>query len=1168
MPTTREAIESQIREAVTPGFRGRLLARGQARAMIWRDGVLPDNAPEFSPNLSYDLQSYGYALLGQALRLRELEGDPSEVRSALEQAGAALEAVFAKGRPADSEYGLHLVIAAASYHLGSFSARAYSLLRGSVQPDHLSPIQSALVSLMLRDLGGLETLCISFRRDGGGSDRAIVEVLERFEWNQESSERKTGILEESIDRALCDTFLSAMTMFLTALERGDLRLKEQAVATLRTGVLACSLLNLVNQWWSFRLASHIVDDLWEASFHRLLPPSLSGRDDLATWKELRETFVASLFRRRKAEFDVWPSQREAVLRSVDETDHLVVSLPTSAGKTRIAELCILRCLAGGRRVIFVTPLRSLSAQTESALQRTFAPLGKTVSSLYGSTGVNSLDVDALRTRDIVVATPEKLDFALRNEPGLLNNVGLLIFDEGHMIGLSEREVRYEAQIQRLLKRADAATRRIVCLSAILPASDQLEDFSSWLRQDDPRGTVTSAWRPTRLHYGEVIWHGTRATLRVRVGEERPYVPEFITHVVPPRGRRRQPFPRDAAELSLASAWKLASEGQSVLIYCPVRRSVDPLAARVIDLHERGLLEPLLVGSEDAISSALSLGEEWLGPDHPVLRCLRLGVAVHHAALPSPYRREVERLIRGGSLRVTISSPTLAQGLNLSASVVIIYSLHRNRDRLEASEFRNVVGRAGRAYVDVGGLVLYPVFDNHAYRIQVWEELISDLSLREMESGLVRLVITLLRRMLHGIDGSPDDLIEHVTNSARAWEFRYQADEQEDEVGRERARWAGYVATLDTAILSLIGDIDVSEEDVPAALDEILSSSLWERRLNRRSQDLKRVLDATLTSRARHIWRRSTFAQRRGYFLAGIGLDAGLAMDAIAADLLDALVAANGFVLTGEQDAAIEAITGIAERVICIPPFSPDRIPVEWRDLLRLWLSGQPILNREVDLDGGRAALSFVETFFGYTLPWAMEAIRVRALANEGSVLEGTAGLADLELGVAVRCVESGMLDLSAATLIRAGFGSRLAAIEATRSTAATFKDMGGLRAWLSSAEVKTLSEQESWPSRESRRIWLEFVQGLHQSSKRPWVELKFEASVDWSSAAPAIGTAVRFLEAGIITYVLAADGAVIGNIPHALNSRREGLLLGEVVGPLRVGIAYLGPESADELWRP
>ncbi|MGC7532518.1 DEAD/DEAH box helicase, partial [Pandoraea pneumonica] len=85
----------------------------------------------------------------------------------------------------------------------------------------------------------------------------------------------------------------------------------------------------------------------------------------------RDLFIGLLARRPRAEVDLWPSQIEAAARAVDQADNLVVSLPTSAGKTRVAELSILRCLAAGRRVMFVTPLRALSAQTETTLQRTF-----------------------------------------------------------------------------------------------------------------------------------------------------------------------------------------------------------------------------------------------------------------------------------------------------------------------------------------------------------------------------------------------------------------------------------------------------------------------------------------------------------------------------------------------------------------------------------------------------------------------------------------------------------------------------------------------------------------------------------------------------------------------------------------------------------------------------
>ena len=85
MASTIEDLESAINQAIAPGFRGRLLDRGQARSMIWKDGVLPPNAPRFSPDLSYDLLSYGYSLLGMGMRLREMDGTPEIYQAALKK---------------------------------------------------------------------------------------------------------------------------------------------------------------------------------------------------------------------------------------------------------------------------------------------------------------------------------------------------------------------------------------------------------------------------------------------------------------------------------------------------------------------------------------------------------------------------------------------------------------------------------------------------------------------------------------------------------------------------------------------------------------------------------------------------------------------------------------------------------------------------------------------------------------------------------------------------------------------------------------------------------------------------------------------------------------------------------------------------------------------------
>jgi replicative superfamily II helicase len=326
---------------------------------------------------------------------------------------------------------------------------------------------------------------------------------------------------------------------------------------------------------------------------------------------------------------------------------------------------------------------------------------------------------------------------------------LVVLDEGHMIGLGEREVRYEAQIQRLLRRPDAASRRIVCLSAILPDGDQLTDFTAWLTADRPDGLIRNGWRPTRLRFGEVDWNPTTkvAQLNVVVGDEHPFIPKFVVGKRTSKRANAAIVPASQTDLCIFTAWRLIEDGQSVLVFCPIRVSVMPFAKRIIELNNKGLLPPITTPPAAAIASALAVGAEWFGPDHEILKCLRMGVAVHHGELPTQFRKEVERLLREGILKLTVSSPTLAQGLNLAATSLIFHGHFRHGEAIDESEFRNVVGRAGRAYVDIEGLVLYPMFDQHEKRQEAWKSLIRGDKQREMESGILRLLYWLLARMV-------------------------------------------------------------------------------------------------------------------------------------------------------------------------------------------------------------------------------------------------------------------------------------------------------------------------------------------------------------------------------------------------------------------------------------
>lgn len=1163
MPTTPDSIAADIAEAATAGFRGSLIARGQARAIIWRDGTLPADAPAFAPQLSYDLHSYGYALLGLGLRLLELGGDATRARTAFEQAATALESVVAKGSRGEFDRDFHFVMTAASYHLAHLSARAYSLLAIVEADQNFSPTERLLALIMRRDFRGFRRMVLDYRASGEGSDEHIAQGIQAAMDDMEGDDGGE-FLFDGLDTALTDAFMAAMSVFVQAVERGERGLLEQAVERLRTGLAICGELNMLPQWWMHRVAIHLIGDLWSNTFHERVPHRPTG-GVAVDWPRLRELFIALLQSRPRAEVDLWPSQVEAASRAVDQSDDLVVSLPTSAGKTRIAELCILRCLAGGKRVVFITPLRALSAQTEAILQRTFGPLGKTISALYGSIGTSGFDEDAIRERDIVVATPEKLDFALRNGPSLLDDVGLLVFDEGHMIGPNEREVRYEVQIQRLLRRTDAATRRIVCLSAILPDGEQLDDFAAWLRRDHPGGLIKSDWRPTRLRFGEVVWSPSSSTARLdlRVGDERPWVQRYLVGVappkwVPPKRRRKILFPQDQRELCLATAWRLVEDKQTVLVFCPQRRSVEPFADVIVDLHERGALRSLLQADPAVLKTAIALGEEWLGAGSAILKCLRIGVALHHGALPTAYRKEIERLLRENVLKVTISSPTLAQGLNLSATAVIMHSLHRAGERIDVSEFKNVIGRAGRAYVDVEGMVLYPMFDDVPKKRRNWEALINDLGARNMESGLIQLIVALLSRMSLRIGGDVNHLTEYVVNHATAWTFPEIANEKAEVRDKALANWERHIATLDTAILSLIGENEIPDDEIETALDDILQSSLWHRRLQRYNDVDRRALKAGLISRSRLIWNQSTAVRRRGYFLAGVGLATGHALDAIAAEANPLLVRANAAILQGDADAAIAAIIRIGELAFAFYPFTPDTMPDDWRDVLRAWLLGRPLATMAV----GREAetLQFVEGGLVFRLPWALEAIRVRA-ATHGDTFEGLS-MADFELGHAVSAVETGTLNWAASILVQAGFNSRLAAIKAATDTGAIFGSGQELRQWLGSKDVMARSALADWPTVETHAMWMEFLQSFRRNDNRTWADRRYWANVAWLGVPPSPGAPVQIYEFAGQARVLAADGAPLGTLQAGINPDRIGLARAQVSPQAaRIDISYLGPDD-------
>ena len=1029
-------------------------------------------------------------------------------------------------------------------------------------------MEQTLADLVMRSLDDIEERTRRLRTSPNLTDDALLAAL--IDADDDGSvthadpETPTGELGP-IALLLSENYMSAVATALFALAHGQPDLLAAALDDLQTGERASHDMSAPGPWWVHRLTRRLLDDLAQTSISAHIPDqpppvgvaTFDAPDERREnrWRYLRRTFVATLFARSRSEIDLWPSQLHVVDRVFASNDDLVVALPTSAGKTRIAELCILSCLAQGQRAVYVTPLRALSAQTEHVLDRTFVPLGVRVSSLYGSMGVSDVDEDVLRTSQIVVATPEKLDFALRSTPDILDDVGLVVLDEGHMIGPSEREVRYEAQIQRLLRRPDAHTRRIVCLSAVFPSGADLDDFVSWITDDTSGGLHREEWRPTQQQFGLVEWRIDHARLAMTMGDDRPFIPRFLEATAPTRPRRKS-FPSDQRELVVATAWRLVEEGQTVLIFCPQRNSVEPYAREVLKLRRQGFIDSVLPADVD-LSDALAIGAEWFGDEHPILECLKLGVAIHHGALPGPFRREVERLLHAGVIKVTVASPTLAQGLNLSASVVLFHALRRGRTLLTGSEFSNVIGRAGRAFVDTEGLVLYPVFEPVNWRRREWLQLTSGDAGKRLRSGLIEVSFVLIQRITASIRSDELQTFLAYLTGGPEWTFPVVVGEASDQQQEASQAWQSNLALLDAGILSIVGDDDADPDEITQLIADTLRGSLWERQLQRLNAAQAAAQRAVVTSRARFIWNNSTSTQRRGWYLAGLGADAGRELAQAAPSIIELIVQAETEIADDDHENATVRLQQIATVIFSLSPFQPEKLVENWRDILAHWVGGRPLGEFENANPTDRVTIAqFIESDLVYRLVWGMEAARVYEDA------QGNSSALELE-GSALTAIETGTFLRPASILIRAGFDHRGAAIAAVKQTDATFDSIAAMRDWINQLHPE-ITRSPDWPTTESHEAWRQFTNRAGHRRRRQWRRQTARLdNITWSGPTPQERTWLRVTSGPDGEIELWSPGYdPIGTAEARINPAKEGILHARRLndGP-GIELHYRGPDD-------
>jgi superfamily II DNA/RNA helicase len=436
-------------------------------------------------------------------------------------------------------------------------------------------------------------------------------------------------------------------------------------------------------------------------------------------------FVGSTTK-KQAMFELLPPQRAALQEQglLDQAaTAVVIDLPTSGGKTLLAQFRILQALnqfaEDGGWVAYVVPTRALSAQITRRLRRDFSPIGIKVEQLTGAVEIDAIEDEMLsatgqgdaRSFDVLVATPEKLQLVIRNKK-VPRPLALLVLDEAHNIESEQRGMRIELLLATVKQESTRAN-----FLLLMPFVERADALARWLANDATGGRSismgTSVWKPNERIVGmfraeadssqRAGWKLQYQTLVTTPGTIHLAGQHPVGGVKPLDVAKSKLFKANGAQQGFAlqaaaMATVFSARGASIAVggtipaaWSMAREATKKLPENDDPSHRVKLVQKFLASE--------------ISPAFELIGMLSHGVAVHHAALSDEVRTLVEWLAEEGDLRVLCATTTIAQGINFPvSSVFLATNLYPYGVEMHPREFWNLAGRAGRMNQDSVGVV--------------------------------------------------------------------------------------------------------------------------------------------------------------------------------------------------------------------------------------------------------------------------------------------------------------------------------------------------------------------------------------------------------------------------------------------------------------------------------
>ena len=389
--------------------------------------------------------------------------------------------------------------------------------------------------------------------------------------------------------------------------------------------------------------------------------------------------------RARYPFSLDDFQLEAI-RAIEAGQSVIVSAPTGAGKTLVAEFAIHMALATGKRIAYTTPLKALSNQKFNDFTRVLG--AETVGILTGDVKVNPHG-------RVLVMTTEILRNALYGSG--LEDLGYIVLDECHYMGDEGRGTVWEEIIVNAPQDV-----LLVGLSATVANVKEIADWISIVHR--PIVPIFHPHRPVPLSYAVADLAGeVHEIAEVRAGRARLVGDESRG----PDARGRWYTRRVVDPVVLIA--DLEARGWLPAIYFIFSRAGCERAMDDVLAEGRGLLtaaqrDDVERAINELVEESPTVAESAL--NQTVFQALRLGVGLHHAGILPSVKRLIELSFERGLCKVVFATETMSLGIHMPARSVVLQGVTKRTDRgfraLSHNELTQMAGRAGRRGIDPEG----------------------------------------------------------------------------------------------------------------------------------------------------------------------------------------------------------------------------------------------------------------------------------------------------------------------------------------------------------------------------------------------------------------------------------------------------------------------------------